>query len=163
LALLTDAERHRLQIEWNDTRHEFPRELCLNQLIERQAAQTPDAIACIQAGENQQNDLRLTYRDLNARANQLAHGLRRRGVGPGQRVGIYIERSLEMMIGLLGIQKSGASYVPLDPAYPAERLRLIVDDAQLPVIVTQASLVSGLPAHAAEVICLDRDLQQIAS
>ena len=162
LALLTDAERHQLQIEWNDTRQEFPRGLCLHQLIERQAAQTPDAIACIQAGENQQNDLRLTYRDLNARANQLAHGLRRRGVGPGQRVGIYIERSLEMIIGLLGIQKSGAAYVPLDPAYPPERIRLILEDGQPSVLITQQSLAAMLPTSGLQVLLIDAEWPQIA-
>src|SRR5581483_4186962 len=157
LPLLSSDERQQLVREWNSTEFDYPRHLCLHELFEQQAERSPDAIACMHG------DQQLSYGELNRRANQLAHYLKQRGMGPGQRVGIFVERSLAMMIGLLGIQKSGASYVPLDPAYPAERLRLIVDDAQLPVIVTQASLVSGLPAHAAEVICLDRDWNQIAS
>jgi len=162
LALLTDVERHQLQIEWNETTQDFPRELCLHQLIERQAAQTPDAIACIQARGNQQSDLRLTYRDLNAKANQLAHALRRRGVGRGQRVGICVERSLEMMIGLLGIQKSGAAYVPLDPAYPPERIRLILEEGHPSVLIIQQSLAAMLPCSGLQVLLIDDDWPHIA-
>ena len=89
----------------------------------------------------------LTYSELNQRANQLAHFLQQRGIGPGQRIGLFVERSLAMMVGLLGIQKSGAAYVPLDPSYPAERLRLTLDDAQVPVLLTQQSLSSSMPEH----------------
>jgi non-ribosomal peptide synthetase component F len=94
---------------------------------------------------------------LNKRANQLARTLRKRGAGPGQRVGIFVERSIEMMIGLLSIQKSGAAYVPLDPAYPAERIRLTLEDAQVSVLLTQNSLRSRLPEHSAQVLCMDDD------
>ena len=99
----------------------------------------------------------ITYRVLNERANQVARLLQRRGIWPGQCVGIFVERSLDMMVGLLGIQKSGAAYVPLDPAYPTERLRLTVEDAQLPLLVTQQSS-AGVDARAQrQVVCLDSD------
>jgi len=156
LPILSSEERHRSLVEWNASDADYPRHLCLHQLFEQQVERTPDAVACV-LGHQQ-----LTYRELNQQANQLAHLLRRRGVGPGQRVGIFVERSLMMMVGLLGIQKSGAAYVPLDPAYPAERLRLTLEDAQVPLLLTQQSLLASLPEHAAEVICLDADWPQMA-
>jgi len=105
----------------------------------------------------------LSYAELNRRANQLAHFLQKRGIGAGQRVGLYVERSLRMMVGLLGIQKSGAAYVPLDPSYPAERLRLTLDDAQVAVLVTEQALLAAMPEHGAEVVCLDTDWEKIAA
>ena len=117
---------------------EYPSQFCLHQLFEQHAERTPDAVACV--FEEQQ----LSYGELNRRANQLAHYLKKRGVGPGQRVGIFVERSLDMMVGLLGIQKSGAAYVPLDPYYPAERIRMILDDAQVPILLTQQALLETI-------------------
>ena len=155
LSVLTLEERQRILVEWNATDAEYPREFCLHQWFEQYAARTPDAVACVFDKEH------LTYEELNKRANQLAHYLKKRGVGPGQRVGIFVERSLDMMVGLLGIQKSGAAYVPLDPYYPAERIRTILDDAQVPILLTQQALLEALPPHAADVICLDSDWPQI--
>src|SRR5205823_13038073 len=97
----------------------------------------------------------LTYRELNRRANQLAHHLRASGVGPEVHVGICVQRSIEMIIGLLGILKAGGIYVPLDPAYPSERLSFILQDAQMPVLLTQQQLLAQLPRHEALVLCLD--------
>ncbi len=156
LPLLTAEERQQVLVEWNATETEYPRQLCVHQLFEQQAEQRPDAIACVSEGKQ------ITYRSLNERANQVAHFLQKRGIGPGQRVGIFVERSLDMMVGLLGIQKSGAAYVPLDPAYPAERLRLTLEDAQVPVLLTQQSLLASMPEHTAEVVCLDSEWPQIA-
>jgi len=125
LPLLTEAERHQLLVEWNDTAAEYPKDSCIHELFEAQVERTPDAIAAEFEGK------RLSYRELNSRANQLAHYLRRLGVGPESLVGICIERSLEMIVGLLGILKAGGAYVPLDPAYPRERLRFMLEDAQV--------------------------------
>ncbi|HEX8872059.1 MAG TPA: amino acid adenylation domain-containing protein, partial [Candidatus Acidoferrum sp.] len=156
LPLLTGAERQQLLCGWNATDFDYPRDLCLHELFEQQAAKTPEAIACVFAEQQ------ISYSELNQKANQLAHYLQKRGARPGERIGIFVERSLEMMIGLLGIQKSGAAYVPLDPSYPAERLRLTLDDAQVKVLVTQESLLASMPEHQAEVLCLDRDWPAIA-
>ena len=112
IPLLTDAEKHQLLVEWNDTRIDYPSDKCIYELFETQVAKTPDAIAVVFA--NQQ----LTYRELNSRANQLAHYLRKLGVGPETLVGICMERSIEMIVGLLGILKAGGAYVPLDSTYP---------------------------------------------
>jgi non-ribosomal peptide synthetase component F len=117
---------------------------------------TPEAVAVV-CGE-----ARLSYRELNARANQLADYLRALGVGPEVRVGICLERSLELMVGLLGILKAGGAYVPLDPSYPKERLTFMLADADVAVLVTQARLQESLPAHAAEVVCLDTDWETVA-
>ena len=143
-------------LAWNSTEFDYPRDLCLHELFEKQVACTPQAVACV--FEHRQ----LSYRELNEGANQLAHFLQKRGIGPGQRVGIYVERSLEMMIGLLGIQKSGAAYVPLDPAHPAERIRLTLEDAQVPLLLTQQSLLADMPEHEAEIVCLDSDWHKMA-
>jgi amino acid adenylation domain-containing protein len=162
LQLLSEGEQTQILVDWNATASEYPRGLCLHQLIEQQAAHTPDAIACVTPGESAAGDRSLSYRELNAKANQLAHALRKRGAEPGQRVGIFVERSLGMMVGLLGIQKTGAAYVPLDPAYPAERIRLTLEDAQVAVLVTQQSLAASLPENQAEIICIDSDWAGIA-
>ena len=156
MPLLTPAERHQILVQWNDTTTAYPATECVHQLFEAQAERTPNTVACVFEKDQ------LTYRELNEQANQLAHYLKQRGIGSGQRVGILVERSLAMMVGLLGIQKSGAAYVPLDPYYPAERLKLVMDDAQVPVLLTQQALLPTMPEHAAEVICLDSDWPQIA-
>lgn len=172
LPLLSSAERQQLLVDWNATEFEYPRNLCLHQWFERQAERTPEAIACMFPGEPEQGDAmvastdsvdqQLTYSELNGRANQVGHYLKQRSIGPGQRVGVFVERSLQMMVALLGIQKSGAAYVPLDPAYPTERVRLTLEDAQVSVILTQQALLATLPEHQAEVLCLDADWEKIA-
>ena len=156
LPLLTEAERQQLLVEWNDTKTDHPQDLCVHQLFEAQVERTPDAIAVVFEDEQ------LTYGELNRRANQLAHHLRALGVGPEVPVAICLERSLEMVIGLLGILKAGGVYVPLDPAYPKERLAFMLEDARVPVLLTQERLVAGLPRHGAKVVCLDSDWQTMA-
>jgi len=155
LPLLTEEERHQLLVEWNNTRADYPNHSCIHHLVESQVERTPDAVAVVFEDEQ------MTYRELNRRANQLAHYLRRRGVGPEGLVGICIERSLEMAVGLLGILKAGGAYVPLDPTYPAERLTFMLRDAQVPVLLTQQRLVARLPEHGAHVVCLDTDWKSI--
>ena len=157
LPLLTEAERQQLLVEWNATQVEYPREGCLHQLFEAQVERTPNAIAAVCGGA------RLTYRELNQRANQLAHYLRTRGVGPEVLVGICVERSLELMVGLMGILKAGGAYVPLDPTYPKERLAFMLADSQVSVLLSQQQLLASLPDHDAHVICLDSDWEPIAT
>jgi amino acid adenylation domain-containing protein len=156
LPLLTAPEREQLLIEWNRTETEYEKDLCVYQLFEKQAMRTPNAIA-VEFEEQQ-----LTYRELNARANQLAHYLRGRGVGPDSLVGICVDRSLEMVVGLLGILKAGGAYVPLDPAFPRERLAFMIEDANVPVLLTQQKLTADLPTHQAGVVCIDSDWERIA-
>src|SRR5829696_9004834 len=150
--LLTEAERHQLLLEWNDTRVDFPGDVLLHHAIAAQAARTPDAVAVVF------EEASLSYAELMRRAGGLAGRLRRLGVGPEARVGIAVERSLEMLAGLLGILEAGAAYVPIDPSYPAERLELMLEDARPPVLLTQERLLAALPiapANAARVIALD--------
>jgi non-ribosomal peptide synthetase component F len=151
LSLLTQQERHTLLVEWNDTQVDYPKDVCIHQLFEAQVKRTPDAVAVV--FEDQQ----LTYRELNRRANQVAHHLRSLDVDPDSLVGICVERSLEMVIGLLGILKAGGAYVPLDPDYPSERLAYTLNDSQIPVLVTTQKLLTRLPEHQGRVVCLDRD------
>jgi amino acid adenylation domain-containing protein len=129
---------------------------CIHQLFEAQVDRTPDAVAVVFEHES------LTYRQLNSRANSLAHHLQALGVGPDVLVGICLERSLEMVVGLLGILKVGGAYVPLDPAYPTERLALMLEDTQISVLLTQTQLVESLPPHSSQVVCLDTQWQEIA-
>jgi aspartate racemase len=156
LPLLTQAERHTLLVEWNDTQVDYPKDMCIHQLFEAQVERTPEAVAVV--FESQQ----LTYRELNRRANQLAHHLRSLGVDPDTLVGICVERSLEMVVGLLGILKAGGAYVPLDPAYPQERLAFMLEDSQVSVLLTQQRLMKALPAHSTQVVQLDGDWEAIA-
>ncbi|MEA5498289.1 amino acid adenylation domain-containing protein [Limnoraphis robusta Tam1] len=157
LPLLTETECHQLLVEWNNTTKEYPQDKCIHQLFEEQVELTPNAVAVV--FKNQQ----LTYRELNTKANQLAHYLQTLGVKPEVLVGICIERSLEMIIGLLGILKAGGAYVPIDTAYPSERIAYMLDDSQLPVLLTQQKLVTSLPKHQAQVvICLDSDWEEIS-
>ncbi|MBA2682590.1 MAG: amino acid adenylation domain-containing protein [Ktedonobacteraceae bacterium] len=157
LPLLTATERQQLLATWNKTQTNYPRSRCLHQLIAEQVEHTPDAIAVVS------EELCLTYRELDTRANQLAHYLHHRyAVGLETRVGLALDRSLSMMVGLLGILKVGASYVALDPEYPQERLAYVLEDARIPVLVTLAALQEQLPEHKAEVICLDSDWEHIA-
>ncbi|MEG4587535.1 amino acid adenylation domain-containing protein [Microcoleus sp. MOSTC5] len=159
LSMLTAAELAQLQ-EWNQTQANYPQDKCVHQLFEAQVDRSPDAIAAIFSQNLQQQ---LTYLELNSKANQLAHYLQQLGVGPDVLVAICMERSLEIAIAVLGVLKAGAAYVPLDPAYPQERLTFMLADTQAPVILTQSHLVSGLPAHQARAVCLDADWETISS
>ncbi|PYY14350.1 MAG: non-ribosomal peptide synthetase, partial [Acidobacteria bacterium] len=157
LPILTEAERNQILFEWNATHADYPNNICLHELIETQAEQTPDAEAVIY------NEQRLTYRQLNARANQLAHRLRELGAGPEVLIGICMERSIEMVVALLGALKAGAAYLPLDPEYPKERLRIILDDSHPIVLLTQQRLLTQLLPCDLKVIALDSEWNQIAS
>jgi len=145
LPLLTEAERRRLLVEWNDTNVPLPDTAMIHRRFEARAGETPDAIAVII--ESQQ----LTYRELNARANQLARLLRAAGIGPDRLVGIFMERSLDMVVALLGVLKAGGAYLPLDPSYPPERLQFMLEDCAATVVLTQERLRSQLPATSAVV------------
>ncbi|MEM7534082.1 MAG: amino acid adenylation domain-containing protein [Chloroflexota bacterium] len=151
LPLLTAAERQQIMGEWNNTTVDYPTNQTIHQRFEEQAAQQPEQIAVIFEGEI------VTYAELNQRANQLAHYLRSLGVGPDVLVGVCVERSVEMVVGLYGILKAGGAYVPLDPTYPEDRLAFMVEDADVPVLLTQAHLREGLPATNATIFCLDSD------
>jgi len=152
---LSEAERDQLLYEWNDTCVEFPA-LCTHQLFEQQVERDPDAIAVVF------NEQRLSYRELNQRANQIAHYLRRLGVGPDRLVGVCLQRSPEMVAGLLGVWKAGGAYVPLDPSYPQERLSFMVEDAAVQVLLTEKRCEHLFsPAHE-KTVCLDSDWPTIA-
>lgn len=148
LSLLPDAEQQQLAM-WNQTQAAYSQASCIHQLFEAQAQRTPDAIAAISG------DQLITYQELNAKANQLAHYLNRLGVRPEMVVGLCLERSLEMLIALLGILKAGGAYLPLDPSYPPDRLAFMMKDTQVSILVTQQSLLNRLPDHQAQIICLD--------
>ncbi|BAZ00088.1 amino acid adenylation domain-containing protein [Tolypothrix tenuis PCC 7101] len=155
LPLLTALEKQKLLVDWNDTQTDYPQDKCLPQLFAEQVEKTPDAIAVVF------EEQKLTYRELNNRANQLAHYLRKLGVQPDVGVGICVERSLEMVVGLLGILKAGGAYVPLDPAYPKDRLSFMLKNSQATVLVTTKNLVAELPTHETKVVCLDSNWSDI--
>jgi len=156
LAILPPEERQQLLGAWNNSTSQEGLDRCIHQVFEDQCARTPHAIAV------QFQTRRLTYRELNGRANQLAHHLRNFGVAPDSRVGICVHRSPEMMVGLLGIMKAGGAYVPLDPSYPRERLEFMLQDADASVLVTQESLLPSLSSQRAQVVCIDRDWARIS-
>jgi amino acid adenylation domain-containing protein/non-ribosomal peptide synthase protein (TIGR01720 family) len=156
LPLLTAAQQHQLLVEWNKTQREYPKDKCIHQLFEEQVKRSPDAIAVVFEGEH------LTYRELNQRANKIAHHLKTLSVGPEVLVGICVERSLLIIVGLLGILKAGGAYVPLDPTYPSEHLHYMLEDSGVQVLLTQAQLVESLPKNKARVVCLDTNWKQIA-
>jgi amino acid adenylation domain-containing protein len=137
-SLLAEEERHSILIDWNSTQADYPRDVGVHELFERQAQQVPDALAVTCDGRS------LTYRELDERSSLLAAYLSRHGVRPDVLVGIYVERSLEMIVGLLGILKAGGAYVPLDPEYPPERLRYLIEDSGVALIVTQTKLIDQL-------------------
>ncbi|HEX2093064.1 MAG TPA: amino acid adenylation domain-containing protein, partial [Longimicrobiaceae bacterium] len=149
--ILPDAERRKVLEEWNATDAEFPAPRCIHDLFEMQAARAPDAVAVVFGGEQ------LTYRGLNARANQLAHHLRERGVGPDARVAICAERGLEMMVGMLAILKAGGAYVPLDPAYPEDRLRYMLQDSAPVALLAHAALGRLFTGAGVPLVVLDED------
>jgi amino acid adenylation domain-containing protein len=148
LPILTEAERLQLLV-WSETKEEYPKDICLHQLFEEQAKQTPEAIAVVF------EDRQLTYRGLNRRANHVARGLRRLGVGPDILVGLCVERSVELVIGILAILKAGGAYAPFDPSYPKDRLEFMLKDSDVPVLLAQKHVADNLPAHEAAIVYLD--------
>jgi amino acid adenylation domain-containing protein/thioester reductase-like protein len=149
LPLLTEAELRQQLVEWNDTAVDYGPFRCIHEIVEAQVERTPDAVALVFEGQH------LTYSDLNWRANRLAHQLQALGVGPEVCVGVCMERSLELVIALLGVLKAGGAYLPLDPISPRERLEYMLGNAQAPVLLTQERLLSAVPAEPARVICVD--------
>ncbi|HEY6186696.1 MAG TPA: amino acid adenylation domain-containing protein, partial [Pyrinomonadaceae bacterium] len=157
LPLLSPAELHQLLHLWNDTAAPFSQHLCLHQLFEEQVQRSPDAAAVVYDGRS------LSYAELNARANQLAHHLLSVGITPGSLVALCLERAPEMVITLLAILKAGAAYLPLDPTYPQERLQLMLSDVPVSLLVTTERLREGLPAHRAPLLAVDTDAELIAT
>jgi amino acid adenylation domain-containing protein len=155
LPLLTRAEQRQLT-RWNHTSVEYPSQLTLNELFEAQVNRTPRATALVYQDE------RLSYAELNERANRLGHYLRAQGIGPETLVGILLERSPLMIVGMLGVLKAGAAYVPLDINYPRERLQYTLQDSRAQVLLTQAAWLDQLPEHEAQVVCLDQQWPEIA-
>jgi amino acid adenylation domain-containing protein len=150
---MDDAERRRLLIEWNDTAADYPRDRCIHQLFEAQAARTPDAVALLC------RDQRITYAELNTQANRLAAHLRARAVGRGVPVGICIERSIDAVLGLLGVLKAGGAFIPMDPTYPRARLAFMLQDSRAPILLTVERLRERMPPGASQVVCLDSALE----
>ncbi len=157
LNILAPAEHEKILKVWNATAKDYPRDVTLHEIFESQVDRTPDAVAVEFEGST------LSYRELDVRANQLAHHLRELGVGPDVRVGVFAERSLELVIALYGVLKAGGAYVPLDPGYPLDRLTFMVEDADVSVLLTQSHLLHQLPQHGALVLCLDGDWAKIAT
>ena len=155
LSMLSDTEQKQLLEEWNDTDVVYGHDCMIHELFEQQVARTPDAVAVVYEGG------KLTYQELNEKSNQLAHFLQKRGIGPESLVGICIERSPDMIIGLFGILKAGGAYVPLDPSYPENRLRYILENSQIQVLLTKEALQDWLPKDI-QAICLDRDQVMIS-
>jgi amino acid adenylation domain-containing protein len=156
LPLLIEAEQHQIFVEWNNTQAIYPHDKCIHQLFEKQAKQHPESVAII-FGNDQ-----LTYQELNDRSNQLAHLLQKFGVISEVLVGICMPQSIEMIVGLLGILKARGAYVPLDPSYPQERLRFMLEDAQVSVLVTQEKLLKHFEGCTKRTICIDKDWEMIA-
>ncbi|HEX7773903.1 MAG TPA: amino acid adenylation domain-containing protein, partial [Pyrinomonadaceae bacterium] len=152
---ISEEEQQRVLVEWNETGADYPIDVCLHKLIEAQVERAPDAVALISQGEA------VSYRKLNERANQLAHYLKSLGVGPDVLVGVMLDRSVEMVVALLGILKAGGAYVPLDPDYPRERLRFMIEDAGFDVLISQQGLVNRLPEIGARVVLVDSDKDAI--
>ncbi len=155
LPLLTEVEREQIIVDCNATSADYPRNACVHQLIEAQAKASPNAVAVVFEAEQ------LSYAELNHRAEQLARYLRKLGVKPGVLVGLYVERSLDMIVGLLGVMKAGGAYVPMDPTYPAERISFVLADANVPVLLTQKKLGQHLPPNSTHVVYLDADKAEI--
>jgi len=149
LTILTEAEHRQLLVEWNQAVADYPQSQCIHQLFEAQVARTPEAVALVF------NDEQVTYRELNKRANRLAHYLQQSGVGSEVRVGVCLERSVDLLVSLLAILKAGGAYVPLDPGYPKERLAYMLTNAQVPVLLIQAAVESRLPTYTGQVIKLE--------
>jgi len=157
LSLLSETERHHLLVELNDTQTEFPENVTLQTLFEEQVARTPDAEALVFQGES------LSYREFNARANQLAHWLQAAGVQPNNLVGVHTERSFEMLIAIYGVLKAGGAYVPLDPEYPEQRLQHMLEDADVSIILTHSACADRLPESSARVFNLNTGATELES
>ncbi len=157
LELLSEAERLQTLVEWAQNFSDYPRDACVPELFDQQAAATPDAVAA------RDGDAELTYRELRERANRLAHCLQARGVEPGDRVGILLPRCLDILAATLATVKAGAAYVPLDPDHPAQRLQWMLADAGVAAVVTLAELSDQIPDLAGRALCLDRDAEEIAA
>ncbi|NET02965.1 MAG: amino acid adenylation domain-containing protein, partial [Sphaerospermopsis sp. SIO1G1] len=155
LPILTATEEQKILTEWNKTQTEYPVDKCIHQIFAEQVAKTPDATAVVYGKEE------ITYTELNKKANQLAHYLHSLGVKANSLVGISVERSVEMIVGLLGILKAGGAYVPLDPEYPQERLTAIIEDAEIETILTTAKVTKNLPENQAKIICYEQELTTI--
>src|SRR6266516_50321 len=153
---LNSGERSRLLLDLNQTATAYPRDKCVHELFEAQVARTPDAVALKHDAGT------ISYRELNCRANQLAHRLRSLGVGPESLVGVYLERSVEMVVSLLGVLKAGGAYVPLDAVYPQELIRFMIEDAQLSILLTQQNLLPGINRAGIKALCLDQARNQLA-
>jgi len=150
--ILSEIARHQVLVEFNQTQKDYPKDKCIHQLFEQQVERLPDRLAVV--CENQQ----LTYRELNGRANQIAHYLQQLGVKSEGLVGICAERSVDAIAGMLGILKAGGAYLPLDPAMPKERLALMLQDAGVAVLLTQQQLIENLPKTQAKIVCLDAEI-----
>jgi len=157
LPLMSAREQQQVLIDWNTTKTSYPREQCIQQLFEEQARRQPDSVAIVF------DDREMTYGELNRRANQLAHYLRQHGVGPEVIVGLAVDRSFEMIVGLLGILKAGGAYLPLDASYPRERLLFMIKQSNVKIIVSQKHVAASLPDSAVTTIALDDDTRQIRS
>ncbi len=150
--MLSAAEVHQQLIEWNDTQTDYPKDKCIHDLFEQQVKENPEAIAVVF------EETQLTYGELNSKANQLAHYLiKERQVTPDTLVGICVERSLDMIVGIMGILKAGGAYVPLDPSYPAARLAYMLDDTSVSTVLTHTQLKGQTPISDAQAVCLDSD------
>ena len=156
ISVLTGSERQKLLVDWNSNTKQFDRSATIHSLFSAQAVRTPDATAI--AFENES----MSYGELDKRTNQLAHHLQELGIGPESRVGIFMDRGLDMIVGLLGILKAGGAYLPLDPTYPSDRIAFMVEDAATPVLLTQERRAGDLPAHNAKVLRIDSDWEKIA-
>ena len=156
LPLLTDSEKQQILVEWNDTKTEYPSDKCIHQLFEQQVARSPDAIAIVY------DDQQLSYGELNRRANQLAHYLRTLGVGPEVPVGVCMERSIDVVVAILGTLKAGGAYVPLDPQYPKERLDFMIRDARIQTVLTIERLADGLSGQDIDLVAMDTEWDKIS-
>ena len=156
LPLMSEAQRAQVLVAGMGAKRSVPAR-CVHELVASQAARTPQAMAVVHG------HVRVGYAELEARANQLAHELRGRGVGRDVLVGLFMPRSIDLVIAMLGILKAGGAYVPLDPGYPPARVAMILEDAAAPFLVTSGALAQTLPAHAAQVLCVDRDAQRLAA
>lgn len=156
LPVMSPLEQETVLRAWNHTRAPFPEDACLHSLIEAQVARSPERIAACCG------DLRITFAELNQRANQLAHYLQSLGIQPDELVGIHLERSIEMLVAVLGVMKSGAAYVPLDPNFPPDRLKLIAEDARIKALITHSAIMDHAPPHDGHQICIDTDHERLA-
>ncbi|MCP4405726.1 MAG: amino acid adenylation domain-containing protein, partial [bacterium] len=156
LPILSPREYHTIVTAWNRTQTDYPRKTCLHELFEAQVERSPDAIVLVD------EDRQVTYRELNARSNQLARYLKAHGVGPEVFVGICLERAAEIVVAMLGVLKAGGAYVPLDPAYPKPRLAFMLEDTQIPLLLTHSTLLKNLPETGAQILSVDRETETLS-